>query len=82
MLATRQMYDRIEECNLPAFRILITLHDQLLFNCHKDYMDEAEVIIRAGMETMLRSDAKHRYDMPLLVDIHRQRYWGQNEYTD
>lgn len=79
-VTTRKTYDLIEASNVPALRILMTIHDQLLFNCHKDYIDEGESIIRLGMETVLRQDSQHRYDMPLSVDFIRQRWWNDGQY--
>ena len=78
---TRKMYDLIQGSNIPAFRILMTIHDQLLFNCHKDHVQEAEVLIRQGMETVLLSDAKHKYNMPLTVDILVEKFWGEKQYN-
>jgi DNA polymerase-1 len=54
---------RLKEKELDA-RMLLQVHDELLFECHKDHLDEAMQIIRTAME-----EAIHLPEVPLLVDI-------------
>jgi DNA polymerase len=67
--ATHRVYLGIREVNIPFFRIVMTLHDQLLFNVHKDYVDEASDLICFWMNSVLKSDKFHKYEMPLKVEI-------------
>lgn len=66
-------YERIKISNL---RIVMTLHDQLLFNVHKDAVDEASYYIQMWMNTVLPADSKHKFEMPLKVDVSVQKAWG------
>lgn len=85
--ATRRCYDQIRQARIPGLRMVITLHDQIIFNCDRRYIEESEALIRGAMETRLPADARHRFEMPLRVEIHRQKVWGvdwqtgEDEYT-
>jgi len=74
--ATKRCYDGIGQTRIPGFRIVLTLHDQLLFNCPLKYADEAEALVVKWMETALKPDKRHKYEMPITVDVKRQEAWG------
>jgi DNA polymerase-1 len=78
--ATKRCYDGIKEAGIPHFRIVMTLHDQLVFNCPRAHVEEAKNLILGWMECFLPKDKKHRYEMPLKVDCNIQRFWGEDEY--
>ncbi len=78
--ATKRVYEGLQTCKIPHFRIVFSLHDQLMFNVHKDYIEEATPLIRSWMETCFPQDAKHKYEIPFKVDVAVQRWWGDNEY--
>lgn len=79
--ATRKCYEGIKQVRIPAFRIVMTLHDSLIFNVHRNYVEEATSHIRGWMELTLpkQKDKGRRYEMPLLVDATPCDYWGQKD---
>lgn len=74
--ATARCYQGIKGAGLRNFRIVLTLHDQLLFNCHAEDAERAKHLIRGWMETELPQDERHKFSMPLKVSIDVQRCWG------
>jgi uracil-DNA glycosylase len=77
--ATKRVFDTIRKPKFEAFRIIMSLHDALIFSIHKRHCDDAIPWIRARMETLLPKDEKHKYEMPIRVDCSVQEYWGQGE---
>lgn len=79
--ATRKCYEGIKTVKIPALRIVMTLHDSLIFNVHKDYVEEATHHIRGWMElTLPKQKSKgRRYEMPLKVDATPCNYWGEHD---
>lgn len=77
--ATRRAHDGIRRVRIPGFRIVMSLHDALLYNVHKDHTDEAQVHIKRWMEVTLPKDKKHKYEVPLRVDCSVQAFWGEGE---
>lgn len=78
--ATKRVYEGMQKCNIPHFRIVFSLHDQFMFNVHKDHVEEAKPLIRSWMETTFPSDSLHKFEIPFKIDIAVQRWWGDNEY--
>ena len=80
---TSKVYNMIELSKIPNFRVVHTIHDQLLFNVHEDYIEEASEIARKGMEVTLLPTRDYKYEMPLTVDVEVQRrFWGDGEGYD
>ena len=78
--ATKRVYEGLKTCKIPKFRVVFSLHDQLMFNCHRNYVEEAKPLIRSWMETTFPKDEKHKYEVPFRIDVAEQRFWGDNEY--
>jgi uracil-DNA glycosylase family 4 len=78
--ATRQCYEGMKTAGIPEFRMLLSLHDALIFSCHKGYIDQAIEKIKQWMEITLPKKPNYKYSMPLKVDALVQDYWGQGEY--
>lgn len=79
--ATKKVYTGIQATRIPNLRMILTLHDALIFNCHKDYIEDAILNVKKWMEmTLPKQKGKYKYDMPLKVDALVQDYWGQGEY--
>ena len=74
---TRVVYDAIQEAGIPGLRIIMTLHDALIFSCHKDHTDKAIVLIKRCMEMRLNKDKCHKYAVPLRVEALVSREWGE-----
>jgi uracil-DNA glycosylase family 4 len=78
--ATRIVWRGMKKVRIPCFRMILTLHDALIFSCHEDYTEEASFHIRRWMETTLPKDKDHPFAMPLKVDVGVHEYFGQ-EYA-
>lgn len=78
-IATRRCYEGMAKVRLPAFRIVMSLHDALIFNIRRGYEDEAQSRIERWMETILPRDSKHRHEMTLKVECKVCEYWGQGD---
>lgn len=81
---TKIVYDAIQtkQLGIRNFRIVLSIHDQLLFNCHRDDVQKAEAFARQHMEIVLPKTKKQKYEIPITVDAAVQRVWGENEYND
>lgn len=79
--ATRKCYEGIKQVRIPALRIVMTLHDALFFNVHRDYVDDAIHHIKGWMELTLPAQKREGrpYEMPLTVDAVPCDYWGQHD---
>jgi len=79
--ATRQCYDGIKKVRIPGLRIVMTLHDSLIFSLDKRYTEEAIEHIKGWMELTLPQEKSkgRRYEMPLVVDATVCRFWGEHD---
>jgi len=75
--ATKRVYDGIRRSNFPGLRIILTLHDQLVFSCHKCCADDASEKIVVWMADTLPKDSRHKYEMPLKVECLKQQCFGE-----
>lgn len=75
--ATKRVYDGIRRSRFPGLRIILTLHDQLVFSCHKCCSDEASEKIVEWMADVLPKGGRHKYEMPLRVECLKQRCFGE-----
>lgn len=78
--ATARAFQGIKDSGIPGFRIVLTLHDALVFNVPQEHVVKAAELIKGWMETTLEPDKKHKYRMPLRVDIDPVRRWSEGEY--
>lgn len=79
--ATKKAWEGMKGIKIPAFRIVLSLHDALIFNCHEDYIDDALPHIKDWMEVILPKSKKHKYEMPIRVDPIIHTTWG-DEFGD
>lgn len=76
--ATARCYIGIEKVRIPALRMVMSLHDALIFNVNKKYVEESIKYIKQWMETELPKDKEHKYAMPIKVDCKVENYWGES----
>jgi len=76
--ATKRVYDGIRQARIPTLRTVMTLHDQLVFNVHRRYVDDAVPLLVGKMEFTLPQDKRHKYEMPIRVDVNVQQAWGRS----
>ncbi|MBC7327366.1 DNA polymerase I [bacterium] len=68
-LAMVRIHQRFRDENLPA-KLLLQVHDELLVEAKKEFLDEAKSIIKEEMENV------HTLSVPLVVKIGEGENWG------
>ena len=56
---------------VPGARMILTVHDELVFEVPEDLVEKAKPIIKEAMETALA------LDVPLEVDVGSGTHWGE-----
>lgn len=74
------VYRAIKKARIPGFRIVLTLHDALMFTVHRDYVEQAIALVKRCMQVDLPKLKSRRFAMPLLVDVQTQEVWGEENF--
>ena len=72
MIRVNERLDEIKESNC---KILLQIHDELIFEVHKDDIKKYSEIIQEEM-TSVKNSNLHSFSIPLLVDINVGYNWG------
>ncbi len=72
MIRISKKLDEIRESNC---KILLQIHDELIFEVNKEDIDKYTKIIQEEMSSVKNSDL-HSFSIPLLVDINAGNNWG------
>ncbi len=56
---------------VPGARMILTVHDELVFEVPEQHVDEAKGLIKEAMESAMK------LDVPLDVDVGAGRHWGE-----
>ena len=72
MIRVNKKLNEIKESNC---KILLQIHDELIFEVHKDDIKKYSKIIKEEMSSVKNSDL-HSFSIPLLVDINIGNNWG------
>ena len=75
--ATKRCYEGIQRVSLPGFRIVMSIHDELIFNVKKKYAQDAIRLITKWMASELPKGKGRKYTVPLKVDAEEQRCYGE-----
>jgi DNA polymerase-1 len=75
--ATRRVHDGMKKIRIPTLRVVMSVHDELVFCVHRNWVDDAEHHIPVWMNTVLRKAPGHKYELPLRVNVDRERAYGQ-----
>ena len=65
----------LEEIKESSCKILLQIHDELIFEVHKDHIKKYSKVIRDEMSSVKDSDL-HSFSIPLLVDVNAGNNWG------
>ena len=65
----------MEEIKESSCKILLQIHDELIFEVHKDDIIKYSQIIQEEMSSVKNSDL-HSFSIPLLVDVNVGNNWG------
>jgi len=66
---------KLEEIKESSCKMLLQIHDELIFEVHKDNIKQYSKIIQDEMSSVKDSDL-HSFSIPLLVDINVGDNWG------
>lgn len=77
-MTTKKVYEGIRTANIPTLRIILSLHDALIFSCHAAYIEEAQSRIKDWMEVTLPKNKYHKFAMPLKIDTVVMENWGEH----
>ena len=66
---------KLGEINDLNCKILLQIHDELIFEVNKDHIKKYSNIIQEEMSSVKDSDL-HSFSIPLLVDINSGENWG------
>ena len=66
---------KLAEINESNCKILLQIHDELIFEVNKDCIKKYSKIIQEEMASVKNSDL-HSFSIPLLVDINSGDNWG------
>ena len=67
--------NKLKEIKDLKCKILLQIHDELIFEVHKDDIIKYSKIIQEEMSSVKNSDL-HSFSIPLLVDINVGNNWG------
>ncbi len=67
-LAMIEIYNKLKEKNLKT-KMILQVHDELVFNCYKDELEEIKSLVKETMENTIK------LDVPLKVEIETGNNW-------
>tara|TARA_Y100001970_G_scaffold123508_1_gene153088 strand:- start:6681 stop:8153 length:1473 start_codon:yes stop_codon:yes gene_type:complete len=74
-MAMIRISKKLEEIKESRCKILLQIHDELIFEVHKDDIKKYSEIIETEMSSVKNSDL-HSFSIPLLVDLNVGNNWG------
>ena len=75
-LAMIRLYKKLSEQKNLKSKMLLQIHDELIFEVHKDEINKMTKIIKEEMISVVDSDY-HSFSIPLTVDINKGDNWGE-----
>ena len=72
----RRTEQELQEIKESTCKILLQIHDVLIFEIHKDDIKNYSQIIKEEMSSVKNSDL-HSFSIPLLVDVNVGNNWGE-----
>ena len=74
-MAMSRISEKFEEIKNLKSKILLQIHDELIFEAHKEQVNKCSKIIQEEMSSVKDSNL-HSFSIPLLVDINGGDNWG------
>jgi DNA polymerase I len=74
-LAMIRLNKKFHEQNLSKSKMLLQIHDELIFECPKKEVKKISKIIIEEMSSVVKSD-QHSFSIPLTVDLNTGDNWG------
>ena len=74
-LAMIRVSNKLKDINNNDIRLLLQIHDELIFEVPKKNVDKISKVIKDEMISVINSDL-HTFSIPLLVDLNIGNNWG------
>ena len=74
-MAMIRVSKKLEQIKESSCKILLQIHDELIFEVHKDDIKKYSQIIQEEMSSVKNSNL-HSFSIPLLVDVNVGNNWG------
>ena len=74
-MAMIRVSEKLDEIKNANCKVLLQIHDELIFEVHKDEIKKYSEIIQEEMSSVKNSNL-HSFSIPLLVDINVGNNWG------
>ena len=75
-LAMIRLNIKLNEQKKQKSKMLLQIHDELIFETHKDEVKKVSKIIKEEMMSVAKSD-HHSFSIPLTVDLNTGNNWGE-----
>ena len=75
-LAMIRLNIKLNEQKKQKSKMLLQIHDELIFETHKDEVKKVSKIIKEEMMSVAKSD-HHSFSIPLTIDLNTGNNWGE-----
>ena len=74
-MAMINIYEKIKVKKIKDCKLLLQIHDELIFEVKKDNIENTKKLVENGMKSVQKSDL-HSFSIPILVDVNIGENWG------
>ena len=74
-MAMINIYEKIKIKKIKDCKLLLQIHDELIFEVKKDNIENIKKLVENGMKSVQKSDL-HSFSIPILVDVNIGENWG------
>ena len=74
-MAMINIFEKIKVKKIKDCKLLLQIHDELIFEVKKDNIDNIKKLVEIGMKSVQKSDL-HSFSIPILVDVNIGENWG------
>ncbi len=74
-MAMINIFEKIKDQEIKDCKLLLQIHDELIFEVKKDNIKSTKKSIESGMRSIQKSDL-HSFSIPILVDVNIGENWG------
>jgi len=74
-MAMINIFEKIKDKEIKNCKLLLQIHDELIFEVKKDNIKSTKKSIESGMRSIQKSDL-HSFSIPILVDVNIGENWG------
>ena len=74
-MAMINIYEKIKFKKIRDCKLLLQIHDELIFEVNKDNIENIKKLVETGMKSVQKSDL-HSFSIPILIDVNIGENWG------